>query len=283
MTVIEALQQANEAAEIPNLSFANIQEFQTFMDSFEYDDYPVNVVVPFTSNGVHNERGIRKSTIPLQGWVLRRIPQDGNDYRSQAIEADYLNPMRILAIKFLKNLLRTEIIDRDGNPEPRDTIRPEYAFLNAHLFGVSYSIQLPIVENACISDSEFPPLGVIGTRLKVTVIDVDPTRKNILIRPESSVPHVGIIFQGKGDGPINIAATGDADLTLQGKVVQLLPTDRALTTRPIRHANYTVATLPAANVNIGASIFVNDESGGPTLAFSDGTNWRRVRDNQIVS
>lgn len=30
-------------------------------------------------------------------------------------------------------------------------------------------------------------------------------------------------------------------------------------------------------------IFVPDETGGAVLAFSDGTNWRRVTDSEIVS
>ena len=32
-----------------------------------------------------------------------------------------------------------------------------------------------------------------------------------------------------------------------------------------------------------AYVYVSDESGGSTLAFSDGTNWRRVQDRNIVS
>lgn len=46
--------------------------------------------------------------------------------------------------------------------------------------------------------------------------------------------------------------------------------------------SYTVATLPAAD---GAEnfIFVSDETGGFTAAFSDGTNWRRVQDRAVVS
>lgn len=46
-------------------------------------------------------------------------------------------------------------------------------------------------------------------------------------------------------------------------------------------ATYTVATLPT-NVT-GGLIYVNDESGGAVLAFSDGSNWRRVTDRAIVS
>lgn len=45
---------------------------------------------------------------------------------------------------------------------------------------------------------------------------------------------------------------------------------------------YTVATLP--NVGVGGGfIFVSDETGGATLAFSDGIDWRRVQDRAIVS
>ena len=46
--------------------------------------------------------------------------------------------------------------------------------------------------------------------------------------------------------------------------------------------SYTVATLP--NVGGGGGIiFVSDETGGATLAFSDGTNWRRATDLTIVA
>ncbi len=39
----------------------------------------------------------------------------------------------------------------------------------------------------------------------------------------------------------------------------------------------------AAASYTGAVLFVSDETGGATLAFSDGTNWRRVQDRVIVS
>lgn len=46
--------------------------------------------------------------------------------------------------------------------------------------------------------------------------------------------------------------------------------------------SYTVSTLPAVGT-AGGMIYVSDESGGAVLAFSDGTNWRRVTDRAIVS
>lgn len=56
---------------------------------------------------------------------------------------------------------------------------------------------------------------------------------------------------------------------------------------PFSVRGYTVAGLPSASefggTDFSSIIFVSNESGGATLAFSDGTNWRRVTDNAIVS
>ncbi|MCC6779779.1 MAG: hypothetical protein IT537_24625 [Hyphomicrobiales bacterium] len=49
-----------------------------------------------------------------------------------------------------------------------------------------------------------------------------------------------------------------------------------------QHRSYAVATLPSA-ATAGQEIYVSDESGGAVLAFSDGTNWRRVTDRAVVT
>lgn len=46
--------------------------------------------------------------------------------------------------------------------------------------------------------------------------------------------------------------------------------------------SYTVAGAPSAATAAGI-IYVSNESGGAVLAFSDGTNWRRVTDRAIIS
>ena len=46
--------------------------------------------------------------------------------------------------------------------------------------------------------------------------------------------------------------------------------------------SYTVSTVPDVS-DTARLIYVSDESGGATLAFSDGTNWRRVQDRAIIS
>jgi hypothetical protein len=54
-------------------------------------------------------------------------------------------------------------------------------------------------------------------------------------------------------------------------------------TAPLKLMSYTVAGLPTASLYSGATVYVSNESGGAVLAFSDGTNWRRVTDRVIVS
>jgi hypothetical protein len=55
---------------------------------------------------------------------------------------------------------------------------------------------------------------------------------------------------------------------------------------PLKVSSLTVSQLTgdyAASLWTNAMIYVSDETGGAVLAFSDGTNWRRVTDRNIVS
>jgi hypothetical protein len=45
----------------------------------------------------------------------------------------------------------------------------------------------------------------------------------------------------------------------------------------------TVADAPDPARNTGRMIFVSNEAGGAVVAFSDGTNWRRVTDRAVIS
>ncbi len=67
----------------------------------------------------------------------------------------------------------------------------------------------------------------------------------------------------------------------QGSFLQLDSQERMVA--PFKAPTYTVATLPTASSNSSTVIFVTDESGGATIAFSDGVNWRRAQDRVIVS
>lgn len=56
------------------------------------------------------------------------------------------------------------------------------------------------------------------------------------------------------------------------------------TRKPTSHDGYTVAEAQSlAYINPGDMIYVSNESGGPTMAFYDGSDWRRIQDRQIIS
>ena len=50
-----------------------------------------------------------------------------------------------------------------------------------------------------------------------------------------------------------------------------------------KQPQFTVTTLPAASRSEGHVVYVSNETGGATLAFSDGTDWRRVQDRAVVA
>lgn len=53
---------------------------------------------------------------------------------------------------------------------------------------------------------------------------------------------------------------------------------------PMRVGQYPKASLPSPSVTgAGATIYVNDDVGGATMAFSDGSAWRRVTDRAVVA
>lgn len=60
-------------------------------------------------------------------------------------------------------------------------------------------------------------------------------------------------------------------------------TDQLNIDEPMPSFPATVATLPSAAANLGATIYVTDETGGAVPAASDGTNWRRVTDDTVVA
>lgn len=52
---------------------------------------------------------------------------------------------------------------------------------------------------------------------------------------------------------------------------------------PFPLKSYTVLTVPDAASYEGHIIYISNEAGGKTLAFSDAVNWRRAQDRAIIS
>lgn len=74
-------------------------------------------------------------------------------------------------------------------------------------------------------------------------------------------------------------------VTSDGKVGigTLTPTTRLDVAGPVRLGQFTVPTLPSPSAaGAGAVVFLDGAASGPTLAFSDGTSWRNVRDGTAI-
>jgi hypothetical protein len=151
MTILEAIQEAHLATGLKeaNFAFARIDEFQTFIKSFTQitTHDPINLILPFETRG-RWVGGRHRTIAPIKGWIISKIEIPPAQYRTAAVESEYIAPRRTIAKTFLHNLVNSDIVDPEVD-EITDVIKPEYMFITAKLFGVSYEINLPILEDVC--------------------------------------------------------------------------------------------------------------------------------------
>lgn len=147
ITILQSVEQANTLAKMPDFTFAAIDEFARFIDSFKQTDVPIHVITPFEERGTW-DGARRKAILPIEGWVLTPLREETVDYRSRRVEEVYISPMRVKCKTFLRFLTETDMVD-DEIRQIKDIITPEYGHLSARLFGVHYRIELPIVQGVC--------------------------------------------------------------------------------------------------------------------------------------
>lgn len=124
--------------------------------------------------------------------------------------------------------------------------------------------------------------GVIGTSTphSVRIITNNQTRANFRESGQITLGGFSSFAQDvavQGTFRVTGITTMDADVSVTGAIT-------ATTFGKV--GSYTVAgagTLGAATAGEGAIIYVTDETGGAVLAFSDGTDWRRVTDRTIIA
>jgi len=91
---------------------------------------------------------------------------------------------------------------------------------------------------------------------------------------------------GQWDGSGNLVEGPEADglLTVADALSRYLPRDGSTVIEvPFQLQSYTVATVPTAASYTGCLIYVSNETGGATVAVSNGTNWVRLQDLATVS
>lgn len=150
ISLIETLDQASKDAGFRSFVYADFEtenEFQAAIDKFKFEEYPLLLIPPFQSNGTWTS-GRRKGILQVRGWALKRIKENTVNYRSRALEADTIEPMKVLARKFIKQMIVSDVYDPMVTTI-QDTIRGSYQFTNKHLFGAYFTVNIPIVESVC--------------------------------------------------------------------------------------------------------------------------------------
>lgn len=149
-------------------------------------------------------------------------------------------------------------------------------------------------------DGEAPMLGLNATpdttnRLAVASDAILFTHASddvqLKLNKHSSADTAALLFQTSFSGRAELGTTGDDRLHFKVSPdgvnwTEALAIDettgRLAVGAPFGLCSYTVATLPTA-IPAGQLVYVSNEAGGATPAFSDGTNWRRVSDGAAVS
>lgn len=86
---------------------------------------------------------------------------------------------------------------------------------------------------------------------------------------------------------LGLGTAATADTGTSGATIPILSAANTWTlaqtfSAPPVAPSYTVAGVPSAAIPAQMA-YISNESGGAVLAFSDGTNWRRVTDRAIIS
>lgn len=143
--------------------------------------------------------------------------------------------------------------------------------------------------------SSFPALRRSATALDAVLADASAftafNASQFIAQTSGFKFNASTLLIAPADGTLRIAnnaGTSTGDFTVSGASTtgtSLLTAGGGLAaTTYLKSGSYTVATVPSASTSgASARIYVSDETGGATPAFSDATNWRRYADRAIIA
>lgn len=87
-----------------------------------------------------------------------------------------------------------------------------------------------------------------------------------------------LVIKNGADGDVLIDNCGNVGIGTS------IPSARLDVDGAVRIGQFSVASLPSANTSgSGAIAYITNASGGATMAYSDGANWRRIKDDAVAS
>lgn len=119
--------------------------------------------------------------------------------------------------------------------------------------------------------SRFGEVGSVGSSAttnlqQATDNSIDPEitlASGVAVSMKSATDSTQVVQDWKDDGDV-------VQATMKGNGI-------------LQFTGYTVAGVPAASSNAGGTTYITNEVGGATLAWSDGTNWKRYSDGANIS
>ena len=128
-----------------DLNYAN------WLKEGNYPNFPCLILMPVTISDQRQTSGRLASTLEFEGYFLQAHTEETIQFDHLTKESDTIEPMRLLARKFIHHVDDSDLID----PETTgigDKVKytPIYEMLDRHCFGVFAQASFPIVENTTI-------------------------------------------------------------------------------------------------------------------------------------
>jgi hypothetical protein len=150
LNALESFEKAScEAGVVTTIYAATLEarrEAFEIMKKYSAEQFPVNLMFPFEAAGDWTT-GRRKAVIALSGYILTPLKSKTITYRTRQIEDEFVYPMKVINMKFSKEINGSAI--KDATRPLTDRIRPAYQVENPQWFGTFYTITVPILETVC--------------------------------------------------------------------------------------------------------------------------------------
>lgn len=148
MNLLDVLFDCAKKANCRTVIYQNLpwQGIESVIESYRAEEFPLMIIEQITNNGTYSSTtGMRDAVIPLTGFVVTRLKEDTVQYRMQKIEAGIVRPMGKIFKDFTRKIIASGIINPAGTVT--DSFTGAYQVTNQHLFGVSFTISLPIIDS----------------------------------------------------------------------------------------------------------------------------------------
>lgn len=118
-----------------------IPEFSQGQDTFFV------YIPPLENTDSYSENGLIHTKFPLQFFIMRKLELPTSDYKSSEIDP-VIDELRELAREFIHELEGQDVVEKGGPAAgiKETKITSEYGWLDHHLFGVSVTCEVPIME-----------------------------------------------------------------------------------------------------------------------------------------